>query len=252
MAKGPGGGKGRKKPAIKYDSSRCRPVDTGLPVLAPDRAAGGGDTGLWDAFSPYGGASPLPDGVGQSPSEKAWIDQLRAVFGNRGGLRADSDGYGPDGAGSEEGGVQRAGKNFTPQLPDVPNGHLEPPEEAVAEAAVDGIRDRDDIRVEQDHDALKRVTSKSLRTIEEILDIPTPPSTHENYIRVLTIKKDISVSGITAQLKADENAFRKRKSDALTELYEQVGKALGHRPGSMIDATPKAVPLLPRPDQPGC
>lgn len=82
------------------------------------------------------------------------------------------------------------------------------------------------------------MASKSLKVMEEVLDIPTPVSTDPNYIRIIGMKKDAAVSGVTARLKADENAFRRRNTDALTELYEQVTNALGRRPGSLIDVTP--------------
>jgi hypothetical protein len=76
--------------------------------------------------------------------------------------------------------------------------------------------------------------------MEEVLDMPTPASSDPNYIRVVGLKKDVAVSGVTARLKADENAFRKRESDALRELYEQVGKAIGHRPGLLLEHEPVA------------
>lgn len=85
---------------------------------------------------------------------------------------------------------------------------------------------------------MTRVASKSLRVMEEVLDVPVPVSTDPNYIRILSMKKDAAVSGVTARLKADENAFRRRNSDALTELYEKVTESLGRRPGSLIDVTP--------------
>lgn len=87
---------------------------------------------------------------------------------------------------------------------------------------------------------LSRVASKGLKTLEDVLDIPTPAQTDPNYIRIVGMKKDAAISGVTARLKADENAFRKRNSDALAELYEEMSKELGHRPGHFIDVTPSA------------
>lgn len=76
--------------------------------------------------------------------------------------------------------------------------------------------------------------------LEETLDTPTPVDGHPDRLRIMAMKKDAAISGVTARLKADENAFRRRNSDALAELYEQVTKGLGRRPGSLIDVTPVA------------
>jgi hypothetical protein len=85
------------------------------------------------------------------------------------------------------------------------------------------------IESDQNHDRLSRLVDTSLSTLEDILAQPTPPLTHNNYMKMLTVKKDAAVSVITASLKADENRFRKRKNDVLAQLLHEVQKDKGLR-----------------------
>lgn len=84
------------------------------------------------------------------------------------------------------------------------------------------------------------MASEGLKVLREVLKIPTPQPSDPNYIRIVGIKKDAAISGVTARLKADENAFRKRKDDALADLYEQVSARLGKPLGRVIENVPVA------------
>lgn len=75
---------------------------------------------------------------------------------------------------------------------------------------------------DQNSDRLTRLVDTGLSVLEEVLEQPTPPLNHANYLKMLSIKKDAAVSVINAGLKADENRFRKRKNDVLGELLKQI------------------------------
>lgn len=79
---------------------------------------------------------------------------------------------------------------------------------------------------------------KALRTLGETLDVPTPIGSDADYVRVLSIKKDAAVNIISASLKADENCFRQRQTDALARLYDAV-EAEKARHAPMIDMVPE-------------
>lgn len=238
MATGSGKRQGRKKLVDGHGSNGSGDVDTGLPIQPPDTQGSQRSAAVRDDGGKQLQHPPVRDDAGGSAARSDWQDSAWALFGNRRGLRTSSVGDRRNSSGSQEESLRRAKTVELTQLPHVPDRYIEPAEEAIAEIADDGLRDRDELRLEQDHALLTRVASKSLKVMEDVLDIPTPPSSDPNYVRIVSIKKDVAVSGVTARLKADENAFRKRQSDALAELYEQVGNAIGRRPGTLIDATP--------------
>lgn len=55
-------------------------------------------------------------------------------------------------------------------------------------------------------------------------------------MKMLTIKKDMSVSLIGLGLKADEHRFRKRASDVLGQLLEQIKR--DEKKGLLIEQAP--------------
>lgn len=237
MATGSGKRGGRKERPAEHGSSGSGHDHTGLPVQPLHEAGNERDTPIRVDGCAEAACAPGGDAERGSAARSEWQDSVTALFGNRRGLRAGSNGHRGNGTGSQEESIQCVETTELTQLPNVPDRYIEPPEEAVAEATGDGVRDRDELRLEQDHALLTRVASKGLKVLEEVLDISTPVSTDPNYLRVVALKKDAAISGVTARLKADENAFRKRQSDALSDLYEQVGAVLGHRPGHFIEGT---------------
>lgn len=66
------------------------------------------------------------------------------------------------------------------------------------------------------------------------MDVATPGDSDPNYARILSIKKDAAINVITASLKADENCFRQRRTDALDRLYAAVQADINSR-GALID-----------------
>jgi hypothetical protein len=48
------------------------------------------------------------------------------------------------------------------------------------------------------------------------------PTSHSDYMKQLTLKKDTAVALIGAGLKADENRFRRKQQDVIARLFEAV------------------------------
>lgn len=90
-----------------------------------------------------------------------------------------------------------------------------------AGTADDGIRDRNAI-LEVATSNLDNLVAKALAKLDEILGIPLPAMSHDNFIRIMTSQKDAAVSVVNSGLKADENRFRKRENDVLEKLYQQM------------------------------
>jgi len=61
-----------------------------------------------------------------------------------------------------------------------------------------------------------------LTTLEEIMNIPTPDSSDDNYVRILSIKKEAAATVVSAGLKADETRFRKRNTDTLAAIFASI------------------------------
>lgn len=74
-------------------------------------------------------------------------------------------------------------------------------------------------------DDLSRVVLKALKQIETILDMDPAEAAEEDYMKLLSIKKDAASSIINAGLKADENRFRRENKDILDRLFEKIQKS---------------------------
>ena len=66
--------------------------------------------------------------------------------------------------------------------------------------------------------------------------MPLPEKDDADYARMASIQKDAAGNILTASLKADENCFRQRQTDALSRLYDAVEAA--ERATAAIDVTP--------------
>lgn len=71
-------------------------------------------------------------------------------------------------------------------------------------------------------DDLSRVVKKALGQMEEILDMDPSQVEPEDYIKLLSVKKDAAASIINAGLKADENRFRRENKDIIEKLFEKI------------------------------
>lgn len=85
---------------------------------------------------------------------------------------------------------------------------------------------------------LARLRAKALGVLDEVMDTPTPSRTDPNYARILSAKKDAAVNVVSASLKADENCFRQRQTDALKKLYDTVQVEMAGQHAPLIEATP--------------
>jgi hypothetical protein len=74
----------------------------------------------------------------------------------------------------------------------------------------------------ENQDDLSRVVRKALGQMEEILDIDPAQVEPEDYIKLLSVKKDAAASIINAGLKADENRFRRENKDIIEKLFEKI------------------------------
>ena len=84
---------------------------------------------------------------------------------------------------------------------------------------------------------LGRLRTKALKRLDEILDMPLPRDDDDDYARVASIIKDAANNIITSSLKADENCFRRRRTDALDRLYAAVTADLAKHAPLVIEST---------------
>lgn len=69
---------------------------------------------------------------------------------------------------------------------------------------------------------MDNLVNKALAKLEEVLDVPLPNPSAENYIRILLAQKDAAVSVVNSGLKADENRFRRRENDVIEKLFQKL------------------------------
>ena len=223
-------GFGLEKLDPRHDIDRRLPFNTKLSL---QRSPQGGSE--WDTAVRYDPEerkldSSVRNDDGGSATRSGREDSDAALPRNSGGLRAGNQRNRRDRNPVQESRVQNTGGTQLAELPDVPHGYWEPSEEAATGASGDGVRNGDDVLATQaDHDLLARVASKGLQVLEEVLNTPTPPQSDPNFARILSTKKDAAVSAVGARLKADENCFRHRQSNALDRLYAEMKAELAVR-----------------------
>lgn len=120
------------------------------------------------------------------------------------------------------------------ELPDVPEGYWDAVRAALP--ATQNERSRSGV-TDDDGSDLDNLVTAALLTLKEVLDTQTPDRMDDNYTKILALKKDAAVSLIGAGLKADENRFRKRNSDILGKLFNELKLGESSGPvGPLLDA----------------
>lgn len=220
MANGPSKRNGRPELGAGPDRSGCRPFDPRLSLQPSDAKGSEWDPSLWNDLLDSSFNPSLRDANGGSPPGSRRKDNHVAVPGNSGGLRFGSERNGSLDLRSKKTSIQDTQSLELAELPDVPDGHWESPEEAITGVASDGIRD--ELAILGGANQLDRIVSKSLDVIEEVLDQPLPARDDERYMKVLSMKQSAATSAMAIGLKADENRFRARKNDVLGKLLAEI------------------------------
>ena len=68
------------------------------------------------------------------------------------------------------------------------------------------------------------------------MDIPIPDPSDENYVKVISARKDAAISLVGMGLKADENRFKKRNNDVLAKLFLAM-----HQEGLLLEGQAKVI-----------
>lgn len=234
---------GRKKFSAKRNSNRGSSKHSRLPLQPAYGQRSHGDPDLQHAIDACLRAAPVSDDAGGSPAEEGWEDKFKSMFGDGGRLRIGSNRHGQNSDGIGESRVQTIKEDQPAQFTDVSDRYWDEVEETDTGAAEARIFNRDEVlEAENNHAVLSRLRTKSLLVIEEVLDTPLPPTTDPNYARILSAKKDAAGSIVNASLKADENCFRQKQTDALKRLYDAV-KAEKEQ-GVLIESSPEALQEL--------
>lgn len=219
MADGPSGRNRRTKRNAGQDSSGSGSLYSGLPIFAPD--AQGSERGA--AVRGYRVnetiLASLRDDAGRSSERIEWEDYEPALLRVGGGLPAgEQRDRGHDNR-SETDGIQMAEETILAQLAHVQDGYREPVEETAGTVAVLEVRDRDEV-VTENTNAFDNLVVKAIGKGEEILNIPLPPMSDENFGKILSAQQALTTALINSGLKADENRFRRRQSNALEKIFE--------------------------------
>jgi hypothetical protein len=220
MVTGSGKRAGQPKLGDGPDRSGCRPFDPRLSLQPPDPKGSEWDPSLWNDLLDSSFNPSMRNADGGSTAGSKGADNKPAVPRDSGGLRAGSQRNGRDDYRSKAGSVQDSEIIKLAELPDVPDGYWESPQEAVTGVASDGLRD--ELTVLGGANQLDRIVSKSLDVIEEVLDQPLPATTDERYMKILSMKQSAATSAMAIGLKADENRFRARKNDVLGKLLAEI------------------------------
>ena len=216
-------------------SKRFIDLDELLDGVGSDRC-GDGDSGFSvQPAEPQGslGRADLQPGQGERERPSVRVeggDGARGArqahrAGNASGERRDvpaGSGGSIDHAGEKPGsGVLGLEGTFGSQLPDLSDGHWQAPEFPIAQVAEDGLRDEPAAVEDKPNERLTRLVGKSLRKLEQILDLdPTPWD--EDYIKLLAMQKDAATSVIGMSIKADESRFRVQSESAIVAILQEV------------------------------
>jgi len=214
-------GQGRSELRAGHGDGRGGDVDPGLPLQPFDAEGSERSAAVWnDAINRALGAS-VRDDVDRCTSRGEWQDRDEGMPSVGGGLCAGDDGYG----GYDNGGSKRSLSGLEEiehaQLPDVSNRHWAAPEEATAGDTELRVRREFEV-LEADPNKLDKAVDLSLDTALDILEMEYLPTSHSDYMKQLTLKKDTAVALIGAGLKADENRFRRKQQDVIARLFEAV------------------------------
>ena len=205
---------GPKEHVEEYCSGRGVHSDTRLPIRQQERGRDKGDAPIrGDRGAPEVVPSPGADG-GSSAKGSRWGDCLLPDAGLSGEQpvrdhcdRADD----PERSGE---GLSKGQEVILPFKSDVPNGHWNETEEAIAAVTGEGLRQRLDVRLEG-------MSHKALDRIDEILDLPIDP---RERVLLGEIRKAAEVT-LNLQLKVDETKLRQKNVSVLEELLTLIEAA---------------------------
>lgn len=223
-------GNGRKKLGNGHGSGGSSNVDTGLSVLPANQSGSGGDTSIWDERVKQALNTPLRDATGNSAASGKGTDSKQDLLSDIGGLCAGSEREGKDSIGSEK--VSLSGFEIVKfaEQSHVSDGYRESPQEAAT--GTSEVRLRPESGILTNSEKFDNLVPLACDVLQEIMLTETPDSWNENYPKILAVKKDAAVSVINSGLKADENRFRKSKTDILQKLYNKV------KGNVLVDITP--------------
>ncbi len=68
---------------------------------------------------------------------------------------------------------------------------------------------------------MTRLVGKSLRKLEEILDL-APAPWDEDYVKLLAMQKDAATNVVNMSIKADESRFRVQNESAIVAILQEV------------------------------
>ena len=159
---------------------------------------------------------------GDSPTGKGWEDIGFTLHGNGGGLYPSDDRDRLDGILSEIQGLQDPEELENPEQSNVSNGYWETIAEATARPAKNGVRDGSLVPVDGGI-TLETLIPKAMRVADAILDMQLNQD-DPNFARMLSAQKDMATAVFNTAQKADENQFKKRKSDVLEKLLAAIRK----------------------------
>lgn len=221
MAIKSGGRQRRKELGHGDDSSGGSDVDTRLSVLSLDPQGSKWCTSLRGDGLNSALATPMRDAEGGSATSGEREDSYETVLRDRGRLRSGGKRDGGNNNRGEEEGLPSLESFELAELPDVPNGYRESFEETTTAVAVDGVRHGDDF-LDQNAGEFNNIVGKAINKAHEILSMPLPHPSDDNFGKLLQAQQSLSVAVINSGLKADENRFRKKNSLALQSLWDEM------------------------------
>lgn len=130
--------------------------------------------------------------------------------------------------------LQSLGHDLGAELPDVSDGHWQPPQYPIAQVAEDGVCDEHETVSGEQTNHLNRIVNKALRKIEDILDL-NPAPWDDDYARLLAIQKDAAASAINMAIKADESRFRAQSDAAIAVILDEVRRLKAVRAQAVIE-----------------
>ena len=166
--------------------------------------------------------SPSVRTQGRGRPRREWQpDRPGNPFGERRDVSSGGGVSRPDAGAKQGSSVCSLEGTLGAELPDLSNGHWQAPDFPIAKVAEDGLRDKPETVEGQPNDSLTRLVGKSLRKLEQILDLdPTPWD--DDYIKLLAMQKEAATSVINMSIKADESRFRVQNESAIVAILQEV------------------------------
>jgi hypothetical protein len=182
-----------------------------MKKLAPEE--GEEDINLWNELITRAVSTPLREEAWRSAAARGWdnIEQEASLAEWNRANRVTS----------QERKLSGLEGIMDTHLPDILGGYIQPAREAISITAGEPVRDRNGV-LEDEGSRLNSLVDSALTQLDEIMKIPTPEPSDDNYVRILSIKKEAAATVITSGLKADETRFRKRNVDVLGTIFAAI------------------------------